>query len=283
MSHSASLLHRIKERLRHVNSKTYFSKACSNCSSRVFGEVYFTDEVIRDVLLSKNQDIRRDVLSMNGIIEKSITEVIALIESRETAGNANLTITSISTLSEYCRPNCDNARQPKKPPPSTCSESSSPFNQSIATKYPKCTNIFSLYTKWRAGWNCCPYTQCETCWKKRAPKQTGTTGSISRCNDNSLGQISTMNLHESTDKTAPKILDHQIFFQSNWRQAKLTKHLTVTLQISPDVSSKASEICAAADTRAQSNTWSLDAYIRAGFKTSDLFLFKRCQQISNQD
>ena len=79
--------------------KTNFHKACPTCATRVTGEVYYTDEVIRDVLLNgiADMDIRRKALSKEQIQTKAITDVIAFIESKETARNANpATVSSLS-------------------------------------------------------------------------------------------------------------------------------------------------------------------------------------------
>ena len=94
--------------------KTQFNKAWSNCATRIFGEVYYMDEVIRDVLLSGIANIRREALSMEGTMEKSITNAIAHIEAKATARNANTTVTSISSLSEYCRSNRGNQKQARR-------------------------------------------------------------------------------------------------------------------------------------------------------------------------
>ena len=74
--------------------------------------------MIRDVLLSgiADLDIRREALiSMEGM-GKSITDVIALVESKEMARNANPASTSTSSLWEYRRLNRDNLKQIRKSP-----------------------------------------------------------------------------------------------------------------------------------------------------------------------
>ena len=54
---------------------------CCSCGN----EVDFTKVNIRDVLIA---DIRRDVLDTQGILDKSIIDVIAVVESKEMARNA---------------------------------------------------------------------------------------------------------------------------------------------------------------------------------------------------
>ena len=98
-SHSAPLLQKCKVRWRRVSSG-YTSAKCPNCTTPVSGEVYYTDEVIKDVLLSKiaDMDIRRETHSMKHIMVKSITDVIALIESKKTTRNAKLSTTVVSSF-----------------------------------------------------------------------------------------------------------------------------------------------------------------------------------------
>ena len=182
--------------------KTNFNKTCSNCNTRVSGEVYYTDEVIRDVLLNgiADMDIRREALSAEHIQTKPVTDVIAFIESKETARNAN-PITVVSSLSEYRRSNRDSVKQSRKPHPQTRPQSPTLFDQSMTAKCPDCSNTFNLYTKKSRGWNRRPHTRCEACWKKNTPRQTGTTGSISQSDNDCLGQISTVHVQKPPHRT----------------------------------------------------------------------------------
>ena len=87
--------------------KTSFNINCSNCDTPVASKVYYTDKVICDVLLNNiaDSDIRGKALSSEDIQVKPISQVIAFIESREIACNANLPSSSFSALSSYRRPN----------------------------------------------------------------------------------------------------------------------------------------------------------------------------------
>ena len=84
--------------------KTDFNGTCSNCSTTHAGQIYYTDEVVRDVLLNgiADVDIRREALSADGMQKKPINEVIVFIESKETARNANSS-SGVSTVSAYRR------------------------------------------------------------------------------------------------------------------------------------------------------------------------------------
>ena len=65
-------------------------------------EVFFTDEVILDLLLNgiADLDICREILSTESIQTKLITETIVFVETREAACSTNPT-SAVSALSEY--------------------------------------------------------------------------------------------------------------------------------------------------------------------------------------
>jgi len=72
-------------------------------------------------------------------------------------------------------------------------------------------------------------------------------------------------------RAPPKILDHQIFSKGQWRRTRLTGHPRITLGLALETHpSRRIEVTAVADSGAQSNLWSLDAFLNAGFKMSDL-------------
>ena len=73
--------------------RTKNTGTCSadGCNTPYEGYTYYTDDRIRDTLLQgiADIDIRREALSVKGIQEQPITEIIAFVETRETARNAN--------------------------------------------------------------------------------------------------------------------------------------------------------------------------------------------------
>ena len=64
---------------------------CSKCHTAVTGEIYYTYEVIHDVLLNGIADlgIHFETFSKESIQTKSKTGTIAFVKTRETACNAN--------------------------------------------------------------------------------------------------------------------------------------------------------------------------------------------------
>ena len=71
-----------------VRGKAETCRYHTNCSCG--NQVDFTDIIIRDVLLAgiSDVDIRRDVLGTDGILDKSVNDVVALVEGKEMARNA---------------------------------------------------------------------------------------------------------------------------------------------------------------------------------------------------
>lgn len=265
---------RVQGKAETCEFKTAYHTNCSNCNNAINGDVYYTDDVIRDVLLNgiSDMDIRREALSTENIQTKPVTDVIAFVETRETARNAN-PAPSISALSEYRK----SRRDPKRPP-KNAGQSPSTFEQSLMANCPDCGTSFHLYTKKARGWNKRPYAKCEGCWKKdrssTPPKQTSTSNAISFNPDDTLGQISS--IEHPTDVTVatnkkPTTMSHQPFTKSGWKKAKTSDHpkvnLTIAMRTSP---SKSTEVTAVADTGAQSNLWALKDFLKAGYKLSDL-------------
>jgi len=82
---------RVQGKAETCEFRTTFNSACTNCETPVSGNVYYTDEVVRDVLLNgiADCDIRREALSADGMQVKPVSQVVAFVESREIARNAN--------------------------------------------------------------------------------------------------------------------------------------------------------------------------------------------------
>ena len=71
-------------------------------------------------------------------------------------------------------------------------------------------------------------------------------------------------------KTSIQTLDHQIFSKGQWKRAKITAYLQVTLNFALDKPpSKVIEVTAVTDAEPQSNLWLLDQFLKAGFQMSD--------------
>ena len=83
----------------------------SDCECGKSNIVNYTNHIIRDVLIAGvyDTDIRRDVLGADGITDRPVNDVIALIEKRMMARDANTVSTNMSafgvsfTFSERCK------------------------------------------------------------------------------------------------------------------------------------------------------------------------------------
>ena len=73
----------------------------SECSCGITNMVDYTEKMMLDVLLAGvyDTDIRRDILGIDGITEKSVNEVTALVEKQEMARDANSVSGSTSSIS----------------------------------------------------------------------------------------------------------------------------------------------------------------------------------------
>ena len=271
---------RVQGKAKTCEFKTLYDGSCSNCNTAYQGEVYYTDEVIRDVLLNgiADVDIRRDALSADDIQTRPVTDVIAFVENKETARNAN-PVSSVTTLSAYRRGNLpddqkrntDTRRRNSVPSPSET-------DKSKTANCPDCHKVFNVFNKKTRGWNRRPHTRCEPCWRKNRDNQQNQTGQSNAISSfDSLGQISTISHPEPSNFAAnlrpqpSKPLEHQIFTKGEWRRAHMSSHPTVNLRLTLDKkNSTPVDVTAVADTGAQSDIWSLGHFLRAGFKMSDL-------------
>jgi len=142
--------------------------------------------MVRDILLNgiADNDICIEALSADGMQERAVNEVIAFVESREIAQNANPTSAALSTLSAYKRTGKHNTNASRN-----SSAQRSNYTSSEREKTAKCSDCdktFHLFTKKMRGWDNKPHERYEPCWKKQRDIQRAESSSISLDND-SLG------------------------------------------------------------------------------------------------
>ncbi len=136
---------------------TPYKGQCTHCNGDYAGLTYYTDETIRDVLLDgiADIDIRREAQSVEGMVSKPINDIIAFVETRETARNANQQ-SDISAVSSYRRQEkqTDQQKHSRNPSPS-------PTDKTKSGTCPNCNKQFLLFTcsKFR-GWNKKPHERC---------------------------------------------------------------------------------------------------------------------------
>ena len=125
-------------------------------------EVDFTDSIIRHVLIAgiADLDIRREVLgSTSAILERAVSDVISLVESKEIARNALPSSAPGISSSRRGRP-----ASTAQPPPS---------DRSQTAQCPDCKQTFALFSEGARVWNNRPHRQCIKCYRGRRVRRSG--------------------------------------------------------------------------------------------------------------
>jgi len=245
--------------------------------------VDFTDCIIKDVILAgiSDLDIRREVLSMASILEKSVNDIISLIESKEMARNAMPH--SNSAISSF-------KRQQRHVAPKSSNENNVPDTSSSA-QCAECNKSFSPFVRTSRGLNSKPYRYCPTCHKKRrsstkyqhhvneVSEQVEVGGTFLHISGVSAERSSKNNRNQPTKHS--QAVAHHIFTKGEWRRSKSMQHPRIPITISVDESDyhafkrpcphvSSQTLMAIADSGAQSCLWSFREFLEAGFKESDL-------------
>lgn len=272
-----------------------FKLTCGNCSS----DVYYTDEAIRDVLLHgiADEDIRRDALGAPETQTKTVSDVIAYVEAKETARNAHPS-PSLNASSSYRRaytattPVVSPPQRPASDTPPASAATPCPADRSRTAACLDCKKQFHVFVELRRGWNKKPHDRCQECWKARRGNRRSDkpeTSAIISDGADLLGQVASTSTsappcpqqrqgrnrrrRRRRGRRSPEIvtMTHHIFRAGEWRRARFRDHPRIGLTISADSSPVTSvKVNAAVDSGAQANLWSLQEYLAAGFKRSDL-------------
>ncbi len=282
---------RVQGKAEACDFKTKFSGTCGQCGTECSGDVYYTNDAIRDVLLNgiADIDIRREALGTTDIQDMPINNVIAFIEGREMARNANPSPT-LSAISSYRRTSTAVAPSPPQHISTSAKHVPQPSaaNRAKTASCKDCGKTFHVFTERRRGWNTKPHECCVECWRVRRErlnaKYNVEANAIADEDTDSFGQISGVaqakhpprhrrRRNRRRSSRAPKIvtLSHHIFSKGEWRRSRLANHPRVHLNIAMESSpSQSIDIDAIADSGAQSNLWSLDEFLSAGFSRDDL-------------
>ena len=223
----------------------FTTPAACKCGKTVLAD--YTEDAIRDVLLAGicDIDIRREALSMSGIHDKTINEVISIIESKEMARNAT-PMSSVSTLSAY--------KRGKTPQPHT-------QDMSKTVPCPDCGKPYLLYRERPAGGvNKTPYKQCKECWHTSKQKQYDNR--TNKNTDNGRRDLKAIEAMPAPGHIA------QISAVEN----KASEHPKATFSIGFAERKQPTMVSVEgiADTGAQSNMWALKDFVKAGFSVGDL-------------
>ena len=260
-------------------------------------DVDFTDAIVRDVLIAgiSDLDIRREVLGTVDIIDQPVNDVIALVESKETARNAlPLSAAGISTFKRDKR-----LLIPK------VEAMARPTSRGQTASCPACRVTYSLYSEGVSGWNTRPHKLCLDCYRCQRRRRGTAARTVQGAThpqeiDAVLAQVSPMsymgaparskrrrrtrrNRSRTTVAALQKSvsLRHHIFTAGEWREARVMGHPVVRLSASVSATDyrqfnrrcpavHPTNISALVDSGAQSCLWSLQDFLAAGFTTEDL-------------
>jgi len=247
--------------------------------------VDFTDCIVNDVLIAgiSDLDIRREVLGMPSILEKSVNDVISLVEGKEMARNSlpstNMAMSSFKRSQKYANDKDSSATLPPTKEMSVCSN---------------CKKQFYPFIKTSKGWNQKPHRYCAQCFKIRRNQANPLAAANGNFANNgeigaSFSQISAVAVSSVASPIRRKqaaaysqqLLPHQIFSKGAWRRAQFLKHPRVQLNISVNKDDyktfnrscpavRPVSIQAIADSGAQSCLWSKAEFLSSGFSTHDL-------------
>jgi hypothetical protein len=133
---------------------TYTTVCTCECGETT--DVDFTDHMIRDVLVAGiyDSDIRREVLSIDGIIGKPINDVIAIVESREMARDSLSPSISTSAVLSF-----------KKESHNVMPVVPAHVYRTQRAACPHCRKSYSLFSENLSGWNAKPHPMCIDCYR----------------------------------------------------------------------------------------------------------------------
>ena len=265
------------------------------CGEVCTGNVDYTDNVIRDILLNGiyDLDIRRDVLGTRDIIETPVNDVVALVEGKEMARNA-LPSSSQSAVSTF-------RRQQKA---TTVQPTPLQVDRSKHGQCPDCHKSYQLFTQGAKGWNSKPHALCIDCWRARRRRKRQSeirqqpSSEMQAVESDLISQLSANHCSAIAHGDINVIsLDHHVFSKGEWKRAHLRDHPKVQITIALDKSAwwhkKKSDkpsiaapidvtTTAIADSGAQSDLWSLDEYLAHGFSRNDLAPVKMAFSAANR-
>jgi len=238
---------------------------CGPCNRT--SNVNFTDHIMRDVLLAGiyDADIRREMYGIDNILQKSVNEVIALVEKKEMARDAHsaASTSAISSMKQQKKKEQNGATQNQSQSQKKASEG----DKSKQAPCPHCKKMYSLYREGRFGWNSKPFDMCRDCFRthrRRRPADDKSVSSVSESDHADVGIIvaqvsgigTTTSDSESNKLFIPPVtqkkdrdrrnravnsaatnrqgirMDHHVFSEGEWHRSKFLDHPTRPVSMS---------------------------------------------------
>ena len=198
----------------------------------------YTEEVIRDVLLSgiADIDIRREALSSEEVKGKTVNQIISVIESKEMARNATPTPGAVAAMSSYKKARSTSRQGAAAEPTTPCPECQKPFQR--------------FRERPNGELNKQPYRMCLSCFKSKKKQKTPEVRAID-CGDDAS--------------------DSDIVYQVGTINGS-QRHPTIAFRVGNNnlKNPRMVEVRAVADTGAMSNVWSKKDFLKAGFSINEL-------------
>ena len=296
-----------------------FSVACTHGCCKDLSKIDYTACVIKDILIAgiADSEIRKEILGISDLDEKSDKDIVALVEAKEMAIKAwsSAPVSDTAGLSNYRREQKSSA-----PPPTDDS-----LREKLAAKgkCSECSKVISLYRRFQSGkLNKQAFKLCQGCYKAgHRPSGNGTsssstnsvstepTGGDSTVTGFFIGAVEADNQPDGlVPDTCPMIpmqtndgctsavnsvvLNHQIFTKEGWQVATNLSHPVLRLRMStneddykkfnkpfPRIQPKYVDVVT--DSGAQSVVWSRDEFNRSGFHASDLIPVQHAMKAAN--
>ena len=233
------------------------------CECNKTSKVDYTDEVIKDVLLAGIADevVQTGVYDVEDIEDKSVNEIVALIERKERA-RKNHHQSGVSAISSFKRSqNQVSTGQSKKPQ-----------QQSQKIPCPKCKRPYRRFN----GRNMKPFEYCIECYRNR-PKPGSSVSNNALVNQMTDDEADAA-LVQDISVSDVKVFGRQELSVScnvasdskSICNMSVRDHPKIDLRISHVGNAKCAPVIAIADTGAQSNIWGMEDFLNAGFEIKDL-------------
>jgi hypothetical protein len=138
------------------------------CGCDVVQKVYYTEEAIKEVVLAgiSDKEIQTSIHDTEGIEERSINEIVSLIERKERSRKA-YRAADVSAVSAF-------KRQQNQSENGSTWKSDAPPAQSPSVPCPGCKKSFRRFT----GKNHKPYRQCRDCFLSRRSRGSKTRSTV---------------------------------------------------------------------------------------------------------
>ena len=239
--------------------------------------VDYTSQVVKDILIcgAADNDIRRDILELDKLDEKTDKDIVAFVEAKESAKSAWNNQGSSSSLNA----NESGSRSTE--------ESEIKRKLSLKAKCAKCGSQISQFIKLRSGkLNRTAFKICAKCHRESKNEPENKPSGKSSETAALLSFVG--GLESPVQQSTPEVIEvakvklqHYLFTAEGWRRAQSLSHPTLNLEISTKkedydnfgskyVKLSQKKIEVVADSGAQSCLWSRDEFLGCGLKMSDL-------------